>query len=641
MSHSVREKKVLKVLKKQDVNKLIDIQTKQQDIPSKKEATLALGKLALQKNQTDENKNKILQTLYSSFKDHRENKIVRYASIRALHDIAKFELGKPESTLGKEILQNFEGSFQSKDNEIKTRSIAAVASLTSPKHVTKIYNQATRAPVDKKTIDKSIMLVGIARGLLITISNDWSQINDNLKNKGYTPKTRDVDVDAAKKLSLDKYFPIKGYKKTVGLSPDGKTEYCWVDIELKTRSMSKQEIDYYVKDLTKTVGVAALDPVVKWFDTVKTQKTTFDFIQFKLLGRFDVLAYRAIQKNNPTAKLPDVNRELASKFCELLAEKKIYSDIYDAFSAAAGALTSPVLNYFSKKWPLAISGQVLRLDDKCRVGEKIRVLLIIENKMKNSTLLMDRDFKLVVQSNYFDCSPPTLIGILRHNEPYYCVVDLIPKITDIIKDDIKYPISFQLVEPVNNTVLKECKLRLSLGPPELEISGTRSFLPYTGSQMTATLNVVLRSNFDGVEIEGLPIQVSCNSDPDFKNLNTTAGAKKGIRVSKEPNQATFVLQPNRAGFLGYLNRVSFEFYLGGRTDPFACHTLEMTVLPNLLDTAIAGGTVFVGVLSQLVPALVPPIGANLNFTTVGSSAALIYLGFRAFTWGLNTQKMKP
>ena len=229
-------------------------------------------------------------------------------------------------------------------------------------------------------------------------------------------------------------------------------------------------------------------------------------------------------------------------------------------------------------------------------------------------------------------------------EPGFSVertLKLVPKIKEILElERSEYPVVIEIVDAKNDSVLVKDKLNVPLKEPDMKLVVQRPRLPHKGENIE--MNFHFEFNANDESLEGETIEITGVIGPDFKCLESGKESANFEDSFEITNKATmdkpYLFLATRAGFPGYPNKAFFRVFLGKWKTHIGSGNVCMTVLPNWLDTAIAGLTVTAGIVSALYPNVIPSITSEVNVANLSSSAAVVYLGFRALSWGINTQK---
>ncbi len=306
------------------------------------------------------------------------------------------------------------------------------------------------------------------------------------------------------------------------------------------------------------------------------------------------------------------------------------------------------------------------------LAEKIMAKIEARNYETEQEIVIDKNLKVVIQSEFFEGETKTLEEILspefnnwklHQNKEYRYIkskeVELHPnfdKITKNYEKMRKYPITFNLVRSVGDSVsggiVQYCKtvknIRFDL--PIIRFSVTSPYFPRKGEQFDVKFYVTCESN-SSLDYT-IPVRVDCHLGKNFSTVTKsdtesisynldievkqTGGGTKGNIDNKRSNTAKFVLMAEKASFPGYYNSAYFEFYVGEHNTAVETWRLNITVLPNLLDTLVVGGTGLLAILSVAYPDIFPAITQGLSIANLEIIPATIYLGYRVLNWSRKT-----
>lgn len=499
--------------------------------------------------------------------------------------------------------------------------------------------------------------INVVNGIFIAAEVDWSTVTSQM-GPNYEVVTSGIVED----LNLGKIFPPEKFERNFLPKMTGKTEqsessqtaYCRAAVNLKSSSQSEAEIRSYLPRFLKEQKVPRerADPILGWLSTEKNGGHTFyDVVEFEIWCSFHVGDYLESKKRSIPKKLKARKKKprlttraknmaldqlknevtiLATKLTETISEKKVYMDFYNAFK---GMKTSPFILYIPKLLDLSVKPE----NENIKLGQKFTAKATIKNLTRNREFQIHKDFKIEVISDYFSATEmlPCKDEPIGYDEEVEVTITLKPIIDKITekKRKLLYPVSFIVSSLSNHTKLNEKELLVPLGYPDLKITAERTFLPHKGGKIEVCFKVSLTSSAS----EAIPMKVKGIYAPDFTCSNPPEGEKEFEVFHNQRKEVRYYLVATRAGFPGYENKAHFEFSVG-EWESHIARGIRMTVLPNWLDTTIAGITGFALILSQFYPGLIPSLTTEPNLATLSSSSAVIYLAFRVITWGLATQK---
>ncbi len=512
------------------------------------------------------------------------------------------------------------------------------------------------------------VVTNVVNGIFVAPEINWQEVYKKLGDK-YKVEDKEVETQIVTDLKLGKICPPKTITrdfsgdKAAGQVIDPKTVYCQAVIKLKTESMPQQEIPPFLAEFfekQKVLGNKA-DTILAWLKEPGKRSggdAFYSVVSFKIFSSFNVKRYLKAKLRTPQKfekkiqkmtdeELKEANKQIdadlekevtdvAIELSELIAEKLVYADLVQAFKDLGA---SPFVQFDPKKWNLNLTAEPVNADS-VKLGEKIIVNVTVENltKYTDKKLKLGEDFGIRVNSTYFAIADKGTIGeAIGSGKSLKTSLLLAPNIQEIIKQQEKpnYAAVIELFDIKSDFVLDRERLKIKFEKPSLELTITRPFLPYKGQHFE------LKFKFNADFLEDVPVKITGLVGPDFKyaDVDSSSGIfNDTFTITQKGFERSYTLVANRAGFPGYKNTAFFRVFVGEWACPVDSRTLSFTVLPNLLDTSIAGLTAFAGILSAFYPNLVPSLTAEPNIATLSSTAAVVYLGFRALSWGLATQK---
>ena len=650
----------------QNIVGLANILNNDNDFKKRIKAVQALGEIA--KSRIDKNKAQgIIVILSGALRANQDNNL-RLAITNILQEIQSDDSIRTDNitTTSKNaldqvdsgVLWNYLAAMQetnkssvpnlSSENALITSNAKEVEDILAISQSSPIVNMTDQA---KKEWARRNHVASLVRGIFIASKINWAEVADRLGQKGYHLTMREPISKVVKNLSLQQTFPQKKFTKKIFEIPEKKNRgaNCQVIINLKPYSMCRDEIDPYLKETSnnRKVAITKFIPLLEWMKDPSNKANTFyDLVEFTIICAFnaeEVYESTNVQETGKNAGKKgltlDDSRLFAVDLSEVISEKSIYPELISAFE---GMGVSPIIQFISRKWQMKLSPRINMGKREIRIGDEIQVELKVTNLNLDATLKLNRDFDIEVSSDYFTAEVQKTDELFSYDQSVPLSVKLLPKISEMVKKETKsYPVIFRLVDHINKVFISEETSYLALSPPDIQIEGERSFLPHKGSHINVSLTVRLLSKLP--QSDRIPVKIRCNAAPDFKLLNSTKEEfdEKIVGIVQGTNHAEFILVANRAGFPGYKDTASFQFFIGEWATPFASYDMEMTVLPNMLDTSIAGLTASFVIFSQFFPGLIPSLTSEPNLATLSSTGAVIYLGFRAISWSLTTYKTKP
>lgn len=516
--------------------------------------------------------------------------------------------------------------------------------------------------------------VNVVNGVFIAAEVDWSTVTSQMGREGY--KSAISDDSGIKRivrdLGLETIFPPEKFTKDFSIDGTGKKKpskssqevYCSAAIQLETSSQSQAEISSYLPSSLEECNVPSdrAKPILDWLKKEGGGSQTFyDVVEFEIWCSFDVRKYleskkRLIQKKLGARKMnlepravasKTIDRknlkkgikeerdrlvDLATKLTEMISEKKVYPDFYKAFKDMK---PSPFTLYIPKLLDLSVELN-RSIDDSIKLGQEIKAKAKIKNLTENRKFKINKEFKVEADSQYFAINQSLCEdGPIGYDEEVEVTITLKPIIEKIIekRKQLLYPVKFIVSSLSNHTTLNEKTLQVPLEDPDVRLTAERTFLPHKGEPIEVCFKALLSSS----AVESIPIKVKYASTQDF-TCNEPSKGEMTINASPgEEARGRYFLVATRAGLPGYSNTARFDFSVG-EWGSIATWRMSITVLPNWLDTIIAGFTAFAVILSQFYPGLIPSLTTEPNVATLSSTASIIYLAFRAITWGLASQK---
>ena len=376
-------------------------------------------------------------------------------------------------------------------------------------------------------------------------------------------------------------------------------------------------------------------------------------------------------------QLDDEAKELAEWAIDYVTKELVFDDLVRAINETCldksvklkglseRYLTYPILIYTPLKLKLIIKINDDKTDEvKINLAKKIKVKASVINYDTTRNIKVD-NLKVVVESGYLKEKPiqfdDTNWKSGRDEIGNYSSIDsnevFVPAdINKIIKDEanIVYPIFFSLIKSVylkenvskdivlTKRDIKLCKSQLNVRfeKPKIRFSVTRPYFPRKGQQFDVEFKVWFEESDLDYKI---PIKVVCYYGDDFMTLksksdNDDKKYSESLYIGKSKEQATFILIAKKASFPGYYNAAYFEFFIGESQKETEAWRLNLTVLPNVLDTLVAGLTVLLGALAMTYPDIFPPITEQVNIANLEIIPATIYLGYRILFWSKSTTK---
>ena len=490
-------------------------------------------------------------------------------------------------------------------------------------------------------------------------------------------------------FDFDKYWKArKGIKPKIGNSPppnlDGIKEEALIQLNNKAKELLQKEakelaewaIQYVTKeevfddlcnaiDVVCEVGSAGKEstptqgqaPVSKE-TSVEKESSPATAIEVGSAGKEST----PTQGQAPASALSPKHRILIYKPSKLRIEVEI--DNKKVPGNESGEIEMPIMLS-------PASGEV-----KINLSEKINVRITVKNYVTEQSILVDKNLKVVIKSLYFKektitfDEDPLPEGIdrwpLSKNKEFRSIKSKwktltpdINKITSNIEKLVEYPVSFDLVrsfgDDVSGDIVQYCQTQANVkfDFPKISFSVTRPYLPRKGEQFDIKFDVKCESN-SGLDYP-IPVKVVCHYGENFSTVKPVSDAEKkviteeldlivnqtkpvseGNNESKKSNEAIFTLMAGKASFPGYYNTAYFEFFVGEYKKAVETWRMNITILPNLLDTLVAGGTFLLGLFSVAYPAIFPAITAGISIANLEIIPATIYLGYRVLNWSKTT-----
>jgi hypothetical protein len=300
---------------------------------------------------------------------------------------------------------------------------------------------------------------------------------------------------------------------------------------------------------------------------------------------------------------------------------------------------SPLFSFFPRSSTVKV--ELNNIESGCKLGKPIEGKIVIESTGNNKLYhkpweLEKKNFQIDVNIKGLKAEPKndfTGDEERKHIEADIKVIfDSVG--TVIAQKDPEIRIKFTV--KWKNRLRGEDEKRIILKDPtasDLDLSMSHNRLILKGELLKANIKAKLPKEYSNFKIK-----VECQTT-DFTKVDPKNGIKEVMLVPDEYRNFNYILSAKRAGFFGYRNQLVFSLTVENQDTPFHTEFLNITVLPNWLDTTIACTTAAYFILSQLFPTVLPPITGNLlDVTTLSSTTASIYLGFRALSWAWTTQK---
>lgn len=561
-----------------------------------------------------------------------------------------------------------------KTDKLKTvRANLAEKSLNS-------YIEESFLPVERGKGYK--IRVNALNGIFISSEFNWGMLLQKLGNQ-YKPDKNKTREDIEKKLGLENVFPPKKIERNF-TGQTGSESFCKVDIRFKPWLLSKAEATDHLQTVREQANETEewAKPLMEWLEDQKLSGFYY-VVEFDIWCEFDFTKYydtrlrvQTLNQLNEKAmeQLDEEAIDLAEWAIDYVTKELVFDDLCKAINVASKAFLLlsgtklPILIYTPLKLGLIIKINNEMKEVKINLAKAIKVKATVKNYEIEREFKVDKKLKVVLEPGYLkEKEKPITFDKAEwkegedENGKFKFIdsdeVQVQPDISKITKNEddlVEFPVIFSLVKSVGSgekvsqdKVLKKrdiqlCKTQIyfRLDPLKLRFSVTRPWLPRKGEQFNVDFCVGFENHDDLSNV--IPVKVVCYLGDDFKAVKQKTENEKEISedliIGNKPEPATFPLIAKRASFWGYFNTAYFEFFIGESSKAAEYWRMNLTALPNMFDTIVAGATAFLGSLHLAYPEFFPAITEQVNIANLEIIPATIYLSYRLLTWSKSTSK---